>query len=103
MDIVIENQIRPMAYPTITINELKTHLEKIKKTKQLDLTTSKRTIQVHCTTLKRHMQKETTQHTTEHISVRISGQADSNKTKVETWEKSNTTMVHKVKKPQQNK
>ena len=33
MDIAIEQRIRPMAYPTITIDELITHLKKIKKNK----------------------------------------------------------------------
>ena len=65
MEIAIEKRIRPMAYPTITINELKTHLKKIKKNKATGPDNIKGEL-IHCTTEKRHMHQKTTRHITEH-------------------------------------
>ena len=89
MDIAIEKRIQPMAYPTITINELKTHLKKIKKNKA----TGPDNIKGELYTA---LQKSDI--CTRKLHDILQNILD-NETKVKTWEKSNTTMVPKVKKP----
>ena len=77
-----------MAYPTITINELKTHLKKIKKNKATGPDNIKGELY---TALHR------SDICTRKLHIILQNILD-NETKVKTWEKSNTTMVPKVKK-----